>query len=92
MLSYVWQYVLKHTTELKQKRTRQSWKCPPQQQQQQQQQQQKINLKVNTRLKQATLLLSSAYKGLKGLLTSATGYKQTFPLLLAVCDPHGEMR
>jgi hypothetical protein len=38
---------------------------------------------------QATLLLSSAYKS---LLNPTQGYKQTFPLPLAICNPTGQMR
>ena len=35
------------------------------------------------------MLLSSAYSG---LLSTRPGYKQSFPLPLALCTPHGEMR
>ena len=44
---------------------------------------------MNTKLNQATLLLSSAYKS---LLNPSKGYKQTFPLPLAICNPTGQMR
>ena len=44
---------------------------------------------MTTKLNQATLLLSSAYKS---LLNPTKGYKQTFPLPLAICNPSGEMR
>ena len=44
---------------------------------------------MTTELNQATLLLSSAYKS---LLNPKKGYKQTFPLPLALCNPSGQMR
>ena len=81
MLSYVRQYILEPPTELRQKRTRQKLKTFTKTK--------TTTSRLNTRLKQATLLLSSAYKG---LLNPGAGHKQTFPLPLAVCDPHGEIR
>ena len=44
---------------------------------------------MTTKLNEATLLLSSAYKS---LLNLTKGYKQTFPLPLAICNPSGQMR
>ena len=42
---------------------------------------------MNTKLNQATLLLTSAYKS---ILNPTKG--QTFPLPLAICNPTGQMR
>ena len=64
MLSYVRQYILEPPTELKQKRTRQKLKTFTNTK--------STTTRLNTRLKQATLLLSSAYKS---LLNPGAGYK-----------------
>ena len=79
--SYIRQYTLVPPTELKQKRRRQklkSFTIPK-----------ASTKKISTRLNQPTLLLSSAYKS---LLSPNRGYKQTFPLPLAICNPDGKMR
>ena len=81
MLSYVRQYALDPPTEQRQKRRRQKLKTFTVRKD--------TSKRLNTRLKQATILLSSAYTG---LLTSKPGHTQTFPLPLALCTPHGEMR
>ena len=81
MFSYLRQHTLIPPTEAKQKRRRQKLKTFT-----------KIRdsaRKMTTKLNQATLLLSSAYKS---LLNPTKGYKQTFPLPLAICNPSGQMR
>ena len=81
MLSYVRQYALDPPTEQRQKRRRQKLKTFTVRKD--------TTKRLNTRLKQATMLLSSAYSGLQ---TSNPGHTQTFPLPLALCTPHGEIR
>ena len=81
MFSYVRQYALEPPTEIQQKRRRQKLKTfsiPN-----------KTNKKLNSKLNQATLLLSKAYQS---LLNPSSGHKQTFPLPLALCTPDGQMR
>lgn len=81
MFSYIRQYTLYPPTELRQKRRRQRLKTFTKAQD--------TSRKLNTKLNQATLLLSSAYRS---LLNPCAGYKQTFPLPLALCNAYGEMR
>ena len=81
MFSYVRQYALEPPTEIRQKRRRQKLKTfsTPS----------KTSRKMNSKLNQATLLLSKAYQT---LLNPGSGHKQTFPLPLALCTPDGQMR
>ena len=81
MFSYIRQYALVPPTELQQKRKRQKPKTFTKSKD--------TSKKLNTKLNQATLLLSSAYKS---LLNPGSGCKQTFPLPLAICTPDGTMR
>ena len=81
MFSYIRQHTLIPPTELKQKRHRQKLKTFTKTRD--------SSKKMNTKLNQATLLLTSAYKS---LLNPSKGYKQTFPLPLAICNPTGQMR
>ena len=81
MFSYIRQYALEPPTELQQKRRRQKLKTFTKNKD--------TSKKLNTKLNQATLLLSSAYKS---LLNPGSGCKQTFPLPLAICTPDGTMR
>ena len=70
MLSYIRQYILEPPTELRQKRTRQKLKTFTKTK--------NTTTRLNTRLKQATLLLSSAYRGfcqrLQTNFSFTTGY------------------
>ena len=81
MFSYIRQYILFPPLELRQKRRRQKLKTFTKAF--------NTSKKLNTKLNQATLLLASAYCS---LLSPSAGYKQTFPLPLALCNAHGEMR
>ena len=81
MLSYVRQYTLVPPLEIRQKRRRNKLKTFTKARD--------TSKKLNTKLNQATLMLSSAYKS---LVNPCAGYTQTFPLPLALCNPHGEMR
>ena len=81
MFSYIRQHTLIPPTELKQKRRRQKLKTFTRARD--------SSKKMNTKLNQATLLLSSAYKS---ILNPTKGHKQTFPLPLAICNPTGQMR
>ena len=81
MFSYIRQHTLIPPTESKQKRRRQKLKTFTKTRD--------SARKMTTKLNQATLLLSSAYKS---LLNPTKGYKQTFPLPLAICNPSGQMR
>ena len=76
MFSYIRQYALEPPTEIKQKRRRQKLKTftTPN----------KTSKKLNSKLNQATLLLSKAYQS---LLNPSSGHRQTFPLPLALCTP-----
>lgn len=81
MFSYIRQYALEPPTEIQQKRRRQKLKTfsTPN----------KTTKKLDSKLKQATMLLSKAYQS---LLNPSSGHKQTFPLPLALCTPDGQMR
>ena len=81
MFSYIRQYTLVPPTEIQEKRRRQKLKTFTKTKD--------TSRKLNTKLNQATLLLSSAYKS---LLNPGSGCKQTFPLPLALCSPDGDMR
>lgn len=80
MFSYIRQYALQPPTEIQQKQKQQKLKTfsTPN----------KTCKKLNTKLNQATLLLSKAYQS----LLNPSGHKQTFPLPLALCTPDGQMR
>ena len=81
MFSYIRQYTLVPPTEIQEKRQRQKLKTFTKTKD--------TSRKLNTKLNQATLVLSSAYKS---LLNPGSGCKQTFPLPLALCSPDGTMR
>ena len=81
MFSYIRQYTLVPPTEIRQKRKRQKLKTFSKTKD--------TSKKRNTKLNQATLLLSSAYRS---LLNPGSGCIQTFPLPLAICTPDGAMR
>ena len=81
MFSYIRQHTLIPATELKQKRRRQKLKTFTNTKD--------STKKMMTKLNQATLLLTSAYKS---LLNPTKGHKQTFPLPLAICNPNGQIR
>ena len=66
MFSYIWQYTLVPPKELKQKRRRQKLKTFSKTKD--------TSQKMTTKLNQATLLLSSAYKS---LLNTNNGYKHS---------------
>ena len=81
MFSYIRQHTLIPPTESKQKQHRQKLKTSTKARD--------SSNKMNTKLNQATLLLTSAYKS---LLNPNKGYKQTFPLPVAIRNPTGQMR
>ena len=81
MFSYIRQYTLVPPMELRQKHKRQKLKTFSKTKD--------TSKKLNTKLNQATLLLSSAYRS---LLNPGSGCRQTFPLPLAICTPDGAIR
>ena len=83
MFKYIRQYTLNPPAEIRQKRRRMKMKtftlCKD------------SSRTLKTKLNQASLMLSSAYRSLQSS-GPHSGYRQTFPYPLALCTPGGVMR